>query len=278
MPSFSERMGIKPMKDIILRDSISEEIRNGLWSLFEIYFWRSLEDPTDLYPLWMYYFKKPIDTIPNYDHDKYGFIRDYFFSCEWNQVYDFIEFIANNFSHTQKSQEKTFMILCNFFLERELSAYRFIDGIIAPLTSEEEIVEVDEALEKSKSIGLVSDHLRRSIELLADRKNPDYRNSIKESISAVEAICKLIVGNDKSTLGEALKIIDDKITIHPALKKALSNIYGYTCDAEGIRHSLLNEPTLDLEDAKFMLVSCSAFTNYLIAKSSKAGIELRKEK
>jgi hypothetical protein len=271
MPTFSERIGKKPMKKIILRDSINDEIRNGLWSVIELSFWKSLKSPEDLYPLWMHYYKEPIDTIPKDGSDVYAIIRKRFFGSGWNQVYDFIEFIACNFGYRQKMEgvDIGFMKACNFILERELSAYRFIDGIIAPLTSEEEIAEVDEALEKSQPIGSVSDHLRRSIELLADRKNPDYRNSIKESISSVEAICKLIVCSDKSTLGEALKIIDNDINMHPAFKKALSNIYGYTSDAEGIRHSLLDEPTLDLEDAKFMLVSCSAFTNYLIAKSSK---------
>jgi hypothetical protein len=43
-------------------------------------------------------------------------------------------------------------------------------------------------------------------------------------------------------------------------------MYGYTSDAEGIRHALLEEPTLEQADAIFMLVTCSAFVNYLRAK------------
>jgi hypothetical protein len=48
-------------------------------------------------------------------------------------------------------------------------------------------------------------------------------------------------------------------------------MYGYTSDAEGIRHALMDEPTLESEDAKFMLVSCSAFVNYLRSKAARAG-------
>ena len=62
--------------------------------------------------------------------------------------------------------------------------------------------------------------------------------------------------------------------MHPALNKAFSTLYGYTSNAKGIRHALLEESTLDFEDAKFMLVACSAFINYLKVKASKAGIEL----
>ncbi len=71
-----------------------------------------------------------------------------------------------------------------------------------------------------------------------------------------------------------MRFIEKKVELHPALKKAFDSLYGYTSDADGIRHALLDEPNLDSEDAKFMLVSCSAFINYLISKSSKAGIKL----
>jgi len=44
-------------------------------------------------------------------------------------------------------------------------------------------------------------------------------------------------------------------------------LYGYTSDSGGIRHALSDEDvTPTFEDAKFMLVSCSAFINYLKAK------------
>ena len=117
-------------------------------------------------------------------------------------------------------------------------------------------------------------HLEKSLELLSDRKSPDYRNSIKESISAVEAICRLITKDKKATLGQALKEVETKVGLHGALKNAFSNLYGYTSSADGIRHALLDEPKLSFEDAKFMLVSCSAFINYLISKAEKAKIKL----
>ena len=50
-------------------------------------------------------------------------------------------------------------------------------------------------------------------------------------------------------------------------------IYGYTSDQDGIRHAILDESkTVEPEDALFMLVSCSAFCNYLQQKAVKAGI------
>ena len=49
-----------------------------------------------------------------------------------------------------------------------------------------------------------------------------------------------------------------------ALRNAFSSLYGYTNDAEGIRHALLEEGNLTKADAKFMLVCCSAFINYAL--------------
>lgn len=109
--------------------------------------------------------------------------------------------------------------------------------------------------------------------LFADRKAPDYRNSIKESISAVEAICKAIADDENATLGKALKVVKDKVGLHRGLEEGFLRIYGYTNDADGIRHALMDEPNVSSEDARFMLVSCSAFANYLTEKAQKAGVK-----
>ncbi len=109
----------------------------------------------------------------------------------------------------------------------------------------------------------VSDHIKRAIELFSDRKDPDYRNSVKESISAVEALVKSICGSEKGTLGALLKELSRTQAIHPALVGAFKTLYGYTSDANGIRHALSDEDSVSFEEAKFMLVACSAFINYV---------------
>lgn len=283
MKLFSQRKGFKPIKSVMQVDYMDTELRNGLWNALTLFYWNQVKG--DLIPqyekmdilfkkLWFSYFKKPIDTLRNLWPDTYREIREYFFNCKWYEVYDFIEFIANNYPGEYNAVNPEFMDLCNSVLERELSAYRFVGGKITQITSEAEVSEIEEALEISKPLKAVNTHLKRALDLLANRKSPDYRNSIKEAISAVEAICNLITKEKKATLGQALKRIEDKVSLHPALKNAFSNLYGYTSDAEGIRHALLNEPNLSFEDAKFMLVSCSAFVNYLISKASKAGIKI----
>lgn len=282
MQSFSQRKGLKPIKSVMQVDSIDDDLRNGLWNALKIFYWHRGDEsqysyylPTirDLHILMIYtwrdYFKQPIDNISDSWDSVRSTLRQYFFSCTWNEAYDFIEFIANTYE--DESRNKEFMEFCNFILEREMSAYRFVAGQITQITSEEEVSSIEEALSDTSKLKPVNNHLKTALTLLSDRKSPDYRNSIKESISAVEAICN-IINSSKGTLGQALKQLESKVVIHPALKGAFSSLYGYTSDADGIRHALLDEPNLDFEDAKFMLVSCSAFINYLISKAAKAGI------
>lgn len=57
--------------------------------------------------------------------------------------------------------------------------------------------------------------------------------------------------------------------IHGAMKNAFSSLYGYASDENGIRYGGIDFANAPAEDAKYMLVFCSAFINYLIEKWSK---------
>lgn len=272
---FSERLGFKSVKDQIQIESIDNELRNLLWSVYLESFIKKTENwerrpelTTFIKHLWINFFKLPIDTLPA---DRSGLIqtnfiaktlRDYFFDVkrEWYEIYDLLEFTASFAS-------KEFLEITNRALEREKSAYRFVDKTIVQITSNEEVLEIEEALQKTDKFKSVNTHLSTALSLLSDKKSPDYRNSIKESISAVESICKIFTSNDKTTLGEALNKLEKENNLHPALKKSFSSLYGYTSDEGGIRHALNeNDKEIDFHEAKFLLVTCSAFINYLISK------------
>jgi len=90
---------------------------------------------------------------------------------------------------------------------------------------------------------------------------------VKESISAVEAACEIASGQ-KGSLGDCLKGLGSNEALHPAFRDALAKLYGWTSDAQGIRHALMDAPTLALSDARFMLVVCSAFVSYLLAHTA----------
>lgn len=267
---FSERYGHKTARETIQIDSINTELRNSLWSLLKVHVWDpySTSGPylsssqnqrlSELCrALWFSYFKLPLDMMGNEWRVVRQELREYFFTCEWYEVYDFIEFVAQKFPY---GRPEGFIGASNDVLKRELSAYRFVGNTITPITDKGEIESIDEAL--AGSGGPVRAHLNRALELLSDRTSPDYRNSIKESISAVESLVATTVG-EKGTLGQLIKKLEDEIDLHPALVKTFGTLYGYTSDADGIRHALMDLPTVTFDDAKFFLVVCSAFVNFV---------------
>jgi len=220
MRSFSERRGLKKVRTEIQIGSMDEALRNRLWNVLDFHYWKrgsgiyrdeiSPVMQSFFNKLWHYFFKIPVDNLTLRWSKDCGTIRQYFFNCQWYEVYDFIEFTANNYP--DEAINGNFIRMCNETLESELSAYRFVGGAIAQITSETEISEIEEALKTPlKAVGI---HLENATKLLSDRKSPDYRNSIKESISAVESICRIIANDKNATLGKALNLIESKIGLH----------------------------------------------------------------
>ena len=274
MEKFSQRMGIQQVNTAIQIDSMNVGLKNALWNVF----WTRVRWGMPSYyakkfgeQIWMSCFNKLLDEAPSVTIDPlFKAIKEYYFTLKWYEVYDFIDFIAIHLKFGDASSD--FVEACNTALKSELSAYRFVGKKLVPLTSEQEITEIEAALHTARQF---TQHLDRALKLLGDRKAPDYANSIKESISAVEATCRLITGDPKVTLGTALGKLESKgVVFHDNLKDAFKKIYWYTSDAQGIRHGLVGKADLDVEDARFMLIACSAFINYLMAKAEKAGIEL----
>lgn len=282
MSRFSQRHGYTPAERVFQRESIDSALRTKLWNALRIAIWEGY-DPDDyskrkrselidftVRRLWIHYFNRDLDTLPSF-HTRYSIngyydiLKDYFFSCKWYEVYDFLEEISHDKSDLLEDDGGAARKWINHILEEYNSAYRFVGKDIAEITDSNEIEAIDNAIgESGKPVRM---HLEAALKMLSDRETPDYRNSIKESISAVEAACREATKQPAATLGDALKNIQN---IHPAMQRAFGQLYGYTSDASGIRHSLSDESNITYSDAKFMLVACSAFISYLKASAANA--------
>lgn len=286
---FSERMGFTPVKELIQVESMDNDLRNGLWNTFESIIagpgisvcentYMNVYKPSNIFEKfminqWCNFFKYPLSKMPEFFNSWFKRIEILFSEMKWYQIYDFIEFVAQNFEYGPVVDR--FKTECNRILERELSAYRFVDKTLVRINSQQEMDSIENAINFKNSKTFVDIHIEQALRLMANRENPDYINSIKESISSVESICKVITDDEKGTLGQALGKLEQKgIIIHDTLKEGFKRIYWYTSDGDGIRHAHKDMPNISFEDAQFMLVTCSAFCNYLIEKANKVGIDL----
>lgn len=259
MAIFSHRYNlVKETK--LQKGSLEDGTRNLLWNIL----WRLREHLhgdnffkfAEL--IWCDYLKNCSDEFP-YKHTigssyaDYSFLKNIILNGEWYQVFDILE-LASYYGGTN------FKKSVNSVLERENCVYRFIDKFITEITSDVEVQDVEDAVNSSNKN--TRTHLKKALEHLSDRQNPDYRNSIKESISSVEALCRNITG--ESTLDRALNKLESKgVVFNSQLKQGLEKIYYYTNGEDGIRHALMDAEDITKADAKFMLVMCSAFINYI---------------
>ena len=278
---FSERLGYTVQKESLVKDDLTEDLKNTLWNVIceEVLdnISNSLEfvgvNQRERYSalakfyrsLWKDFLKRTMDELEVEkgaidEENAYDELRMWFFDAEWYSIYDFLEYLAGEFG-------SNFTGVCNEYLEREFSGYRFVNNKLLELTSDEELIEISNLISSENLEASVYTHLNSAIELLSDRYNPDYRNSIKESICAVESFSKIALDNRTITLGTALKEFEKRYHIPKALSKSFQTIYGYVSDQGGIRHGLKHEDIpIDMAEARLMLVYSSAFINYLKAK------------
>ncbi|HEY5492525.1 MAG TPA: hypothetical protein VIK25_15140 [Gemmatimonadaceae bacterium] len=284
---FSQRYGLATNRAVQLA-SMDDELRNGLWNAIHFTFFvphlhlvrvgAFVADATlqrFILLLAADVVKIRVDALSPFWSGQLEPVRQHFDTVPWHRVYDFVEFVAQHADKDDAARVPAFLKECNRVLERELAGYRFVGKQLVRITDSSELQQIEMARNQPGTLATVQVNLDTALRHLSNREKPDFRNSIKESISAVEGYCSLLAGQEQADLDAALRTLEVQIALHPALKKAFRQLYGYSSDASGIRHALLDEETLNFEDAQFMLVACAAFINYMSALAARAGVTLK---
>jgi len=284
---FSERYGyVKPV-EVLKRGYLDEEGATAICNCYDhLAMWFNRYDVnygghhydesyTELEEaIWCFFMNQRRDDFYGYNSHKIA-ATEYLLSTqyEWYTKFDLIEFSIRILRNSTPQNDRhyaaivdNFIKLLNSTFKRLDYAYRVVDDQIVEITDQEEIAAIEEAVRQTSA---VKTHLEEALKHLSNRPAPDYRNSIKESISAVEALCREITG--ESTLGPALKSLEKNGVVIPRfMLTGIEKLYVYTNDPNtGIRHALMDDKELpSFEEAKFMLVACSAFVNYIQGKRS----------
>ncbi len=275
MTSFSERQGYKPVRSQLHQfEEMDNRLRNAIWNFLLDRFFLDLNDnyvDVLLSRVWTEVAGGRSDQLPR---DKYGFrsiathhtplpavefIRNWYLRVSWNEVYDVLENVLNF------ANEEGHYHAANVMLGKEGSAYRFVGQELVTITNQEEIAVVESAAQLSDQFHGASQHIAQALTLLSDRNSPDYRNAIKESISAVESAVRVATGKQNIDIEKGLK----KLGLHNQLEQAWKNMYNWTSDEDGVRHGMKKSPKVGMAEARYMLVASSAFVNYLVVKSTE---------
>lgn len=284
---FSDRYGYTTPREVLIVEDMPQEVENAICSALDdlkqdLYYKKNKTYPyytsdNDLtYGMleklvWRFYLKRrETDLKFNYDECQEvttAYILDTRY--QWYEKLNLLEFVIVSLAEFVRSINGEYRDICVKFIDcinRDFKnlgyGYRIIKDKIVQVTDPIEIDSIIEAMQGQKDN--VHVHIESALSHFAKRPEPDYRNSIKESISAVECLCREIT--KKSTLDDAIPVLKSKgVQLNPQFEEGLKKMYFYTNDKRtGIRHALMDGsyvPTM--ADAKYMLVICSAFVNYI---------------
>jgi hypothetical protein len=91
---------------------------------------------------------------------------------------------------------------------------------------------------------------------------PDFENSIKESISAVESCLMILLNEPNGTLGKIIK----QAKLDPDVERLVSQAYGFASNKAFVRHGGTTESTLTKAEAEFFLEFAASSIVYITQK------------
>ena len=215
------------------------------------------------------YFEMPLSEIDRKCSAIFAELeRDFIKGWEWHECLSFIEFILQH-TDNSKSYDETYTVpRLNRILEEQGVGFRMMGFMIVPIVEPDQV----EAIRLMSSNPSVSEGSKRHIANALSELRPngpiDQGAVVREAISAVEAQAQVVASTPNASLGVALESLNRQKPLHPALKKALGQLYGYTSDEKGVRHAAEGWDTnVSTEDAIFMVIACSAFVSWLAAQN-----------
>ncbi|QIG91834.2 AbiJ-NTD4 domain-containing protein [Bradyrhizobium sp. 6(2017)] len=273
--TFEQAEGLAPLPQQLQLREVSQELWNKVYN--------DLKESTDSTDYGTPYLDTPWSTILRDEHvyRKHrmvdGFVnnakvlvqqtRQTFEAGNYADVFGWLEFVIRHPSCPHKFAESIENILRNC-----RAAYRVVDRtVICPIGSDTEHATIEKSFADlaATQFNGARKHLRDAASQLTAG---NYADSVRESIHAVEAVARTLEPS-ANVLSKALARLEQKISIHPAMKKGFESLYAYTSDEGGIRHALLDDAAnVDETDALFMFGSCAAFVSYLLNKARSNGL------
>lgn len=275
MPTFSNRN--RALSNELIFDDAPLKLRIGICNIINQYI-LYLGDYKNIYNLITLHFQiERKDNINFKDAAEY-FIKN---ALSWNQVYDLIELIYDNLSYKEWSHingwielpEETRKLRYNFTIDVNNQfkscciGWILRKGRIEFGGSEllnEELIKKAKLLLSNKSFENPNSQFNKALELLSRRPNPDIENSIKDAISAVEGILKILLGGKpKIKFGDGIKKLVNEGKIKKPLDEIFHALFGFASNAPGVRHGQPDRPVTSLPEAFFFIYTCAACIIYL---------------
>ena len=271
--SFSQAQGLKRLPQPLALGELTEEVRIDFWNAFYVVDSQNRDQFDGIKNDWRQilsrthsrHFREPLDELGISYRQVENRYKYFFLQEPYYEVFDLLVFLLR--LSTMPSGFKA-EIKYAFLTNRLAYVLDMTDpATIYPATTPEEGKAILAAVQELNEYGL--DGARQHLALSSAFINQgEWAQSVHESISGVESVARQIAPGT-NTLGAALnQLRRHGLLEHRALEQGLGNLYGYTSDEQGVRHSLLDqgESNVGQDEAVFMLGACASFASYLWRK------------
>lgn len=213
----------------------------------------------------------------------WGEVNDLVATCRWWNVYDIAEALfdalpANEIDSyltvdAQNGSPREFFV-------RKLNGVLLGEGIGWKITAQG-VIELrsdqyaGHAVEKAREALQVRNmpkslrELQMALEDLSRRPDPDVTGVVQHGTAALESLVREVTGTTK-TLGQAAKELEH-LAVHPALREAISRLFGYASDYQGGGRHGSEEVQVSRTEAQLLFHVCAALIAYLSEKAANRG-------
>ncbi|WP_162942785.1 hypothetical protein [Cryobacterium soli] len=202
-----------------------------------------------------------VDDIWSYDWAAPR-VRELADNLSWDLVYAALEKYAPRPARELASYETK----VNDVLAREGIAYEMVHGRFQAFDPEATDFDLDLVNPvDGENLAPVRRQYQRALDALNGRP-ADNLAAIRESLNALEALGRIIIGKPKASLGEAMDKILGSSPHRRALAAVLKSLYGYSSTVPGARHGEHETVQIDYPEAAFVVRSAGAAIAMLIAE------------
>ena len=268
---FSKRYGLRPTPEGLMYEDVVEQARVGLYHIVRQFF----EKYYDLYEALCTALRLPLDkniavSYPSQDYLASLRIEELIMNCQWWQFYDICEVLWQGLEDNRDSLSLSEHI--NTLFKEEHLGFELRDGKVEKIGSGFIDARVKEAryLLKEPEFKGADKHFEKAIKALNARPNPDVENCVKDAVSAIESVGRIIVNDDKALLSDIIKSMARNKIIPKPLDEAIQKVYAYRGDQPGVAHGLAGISTVTIDEAEFVLAMSAAMIIYLVKKRHNA--------
>lgn len=223
MDSFSRRQGlVRPDAEIKIRNDAPQEVRDAA---IQIAYQCGLK-PSHLRTLLCQTLFRASDRnnwseFPNIDSE----VRELIDDCEWFEVYDLIEKLADECARTGKG--KGYAEEVNRFFRIVGVGWQLIGNRVEMRGTEifEEAVRQGQTLLREQKRMTAANELHEALNDLSRRPQPETTGAIQHAMAALECVARDVIGS-KDTLGQ---LVQRNAGIFPApINQIVEKAWGYT--------------------------------------------------